>query len=453
VALDPAGKTLFVANMKGMGVGPGPPGVYWPTLMQGTLSTVPVPGPERLARYTARVAANDRFGAHSTRWPEGVIPSGAGGSTPIKHVIYVMKENRTYDQVLGDLGRGNGDPQLAIFGRTVTPNTHALAERFVTFDNFFADAEVSADGWSWSNGAYANSYNQKNWPLDYGGYARPYDFGGFGDNGVAGQPGERPGQSYLWDDLAAAGVTYENFGFFVDNPVDLQSSIPGLIGHTDLQYPGWDLYTKDQTRIDEWLHVFHGYEAAGSMPSMQFVYLPSDHTFDTTPKARKPTAYVADNDLALGRLVEAVSHSRFWASTAIFVVEDDAQDGPDHVEGHRTVALAISPYTQYGKVDSTLYSTSSMLRTMELILGVGPMSQFDAAATPMSVAFSSTPNLRPYTTLLPQVSLTATNGPNAPLASASLRWDFSRPDAQPMRAANEAVWESVRGRNSSMPPP
>jgi len=239
----------------------------------------------------------------------------------------------------------------------------------------------------------------------------------------------------------------------VDNPVDLQSSIPGLIGHTDLRYPGWDLYTKDQTRIDEWLHVFHGYQAAGSMPSMQFVYLPSDHTFDTTPKARRPTAYVADNDLALGRLVEAVSHSRFWASTAIFVVEDDAQDGPDHVEGHRTVALAISPYTQYGKVDSTLYSTSSMLRTMELILGVGPMSQFDAAATPMSVAFSSTPNLRPYTTLLPQVSLTATNGPNAPLASASLRWDFSRPDAQPMRPANEAVWESVRGRNSSMPPP
>jgi YVTN family beta-propeller protein len=451
VALDPTGTTLFVANMKGLGVGPGPAGIYWPTLMQGTLSTIQVPDAAALARYTAQVAANDRFNAHNASWPAGVIPAVPGGPTPIKHVIYVMKENRTYDQVLGDLGRGNGDPRLAIFGQRVTPNTHALAQRFVTFDNFYADAEVSADGWSWSNGAYANTYNQKNWPLDYGGYARPYDFGGFGDNGVAGQPGERPGGSYLWDELAAKGISYENFGFFVDIPVDLQSSIPGLIGHTDLQYPGWDLYTPDQTRIDEWLRVFAGYEGVGTMPTTQFVYLPSDHTFDTTPKARRPTAYVADNDLALGRLVEAVSHSRFWASTAIFVVEDDAQDGPDHVEGHRTVALAISPYTQTGIVDSTFYSTVSMLRTMELILGVGPMSQFDAAATPMSTAFTSTPNLRPYTALMPQVSLVATNGPNAPLAGVSAGMDFSRPDAQPAMLANEAVWKSVRGANSPMP--
>jgi YVTN family beta-propeller protein len=453
VALDPAGRTLFVANMKGLGVGPGPPGIYWPTLLRGTLSRIPVPGPAQLATYTSRVAANDRFDAHATAWPGSVVPSQPGGPTPITHVIYVMRENRTYDQVLGDLGRGDGDPSLAIFGHHVTPNAHELAQRFVTFDNFYADAEVSADGWSWSNGANANTYNQKNWPLDYGGYARPYDFGGFGDNGVAAQPGEHPGRSYLWDDLAAAGVDYRNFGFFVDNPVDLQPSMKGLIGHTDMRYPGWDLYTPDQVRMDRWLHVFRGYQSRGAMPTMQFVYLPSDHTFDTTPRARRPTAYVADNDLALGRLVDAVSHSQFWGSTAIFVVEDDAQDGPDHVDGHRTVALVISPYTQTGAVDSTLYSTVSMLRTMELILGVGPMSQFDAAATPMSAAFSATPNLRPYTALMPQVSMTAINGPNAPLAAQSLRMDFSRPDAQLMRLANVAVWKSVMGAESQMPAP
>jgi len=220
-----------------------------------------------------------------------------------------------------------------------------------------------------------------------------------------------------------------------------------------MQYPGWDLYTPDQTRIERWLSVFQGYEASGAMPTAQFVYLPSDHTFDTTPGARRPTAYVADNDLALGKLVDAVSHSQFWASTAIFVVEDDAQDGPDHVDGHRTVALVISPYTQTGTVDSTLYSTVSMLKTMELILGIDPMSQFDAAATPMTAAFSSTPNLRPYTALVPGVSLWVTNGPNAPMATRSASWSFSQPDTQPMWLANEAVWESVRGVHSHMPPP
>ena len=446
VALDGHGSTLFVANMKGLGAGPSLDAkTYWPTLMRGTLSRIAVPDPSTLSAYTEQVWANDRFGTTPLVPAGSVIPSGPGDRSPITHVIYVMKENRTYDQVLGDLGKGNGDPSLAIFGQDVTPNHHALAERFVTLDNFYADAEVSADGWSWSNGAYANTYNQKNWPLDYNGYARPYDFGGFGDNERAGQPGGEPGRSYLWDDLAGHGIDYRNFGFFVDNPVDLQPSIPGLIGHTDLKYPGWDLYTMDQVRIDRWLRVFAHYVDSGSMPTMQFVYLPSDHTFGTTPRARKPTAYVADNDLALGRLVDAVSHSGFWASTAIFVVEDDSQDGPDHVEGHRSIAYAISPYTQTGRIDSTFYSTVSVLRTMELILGVPPMSQFDRAATPMTAAFSGTPNLRPYDAVMPAVSLTATNGANAPMAKASLSIDFSEPDRIPMRLMNEIIWKSVRG--------
>ena len=454
VAVAPSGRTLFAINMKGLGAGPHlDPTTYWPAFMHGTLSTIPVPDAAQLAAYTAQVSANDRFGAPPTVPSGSVIPSAPGDATPITHVIYVMKENRTYDQILGDLGKGNGDPSLAIFGQDVTPNQHALARRFVTFDNFYADAEVSADGWSWTTGAYANGYIQRNWPVDYNGYGRPYDFGGFGEGTTAGLPGEHPGRGFLWDQLAAAGVPYRNFGFFVDNPVDLQPSIPGLLGHTDPQYPGWDLMVPDQVRIDRWLHVFQGYQARGSMPTMQFVYLPSDHTAGTTPRARRPDAMVADNDLALGRLVEAVSHSSFWGSTAIFSVEDDAQDGPDHVDAHRSTAFVISPYTQTGAIDSTFYSSVSVLRTMELVLGVPPMSQFDAVATPMSAAFSSTANLRPYTAVVPGVSLFAKNTFGTPMATASLRIDFSDPDLIPMRLMNRILWKAMRGPDSRMPSP
>ena len=454
IAVAADGKTLFATNMKGLGAGPHTdPTTYWPAFMHGSLSTIPVPDAAQLATYTAQVSANDRFGAPPGVPSGSVIPSGPGDTTPITHVIYVMKENRTYDQVLGDLGKGNGDPSLAIFGQDVTPNQHALARRFVTFDNFYADAEVSADGWSWTTGAYANGYIQRNWPVDYNGYGRPYDFGGFGEGTTAGLPGEHPGRGFLWDQLAAAGVPYRNFGFFVDNPVDLQPSIPGLLGHTDMRYPGWDLLVPDQVRIDRWLHVFQGYQARGSMPAMQFVYLPSDHTAGTTPRARRPDAMVADNDLALGRLVEAVSHSSFWGSTAIFSVEDDAQDGPDHVDAHRSTVFAISPYTQTGTIDSTFYSSVSVLRTMELILGVPPMSQFDAVATPMSAAFSGTPDLRPYTAVVPGVSLMAKNTFDTPMATASRRIDFSDPDLIPMRLMNQILWKAMRGPDSRMPAP
>jgi hypothetical protein len=378
-----------------------------------------------------------------------VIPARPGDPTPITHVIYVMKENRTYDQVLGDLGKGNGDPSLSIYGQDVTPNQHELANRFVTFDNFYADAEVSADGWSWVNAAYANDYIQRNWPLDYNGYGRPYDFGGFDEDTEAGIPAG----GYLFDSVARAGISYENFGFFMDNPVKVPESMPNLVGHTDPKFIGWDLLVPDQDRIDRWLRVFQGYEQQGSMPTMQFVYLPSDHTYATTRHARKPSAYVADNDLAFGRLVDAVSHSPFWASTAIFAVEDDAQDGPDHVDAHRSTAYVISPYTQTGRIDSRLYSSVSVLHTMELILGIPPMSRFDAAAEPMHAAFSARPNMRPFTAVQPMVSLTATNGPNAPGVRASARIDFSEPDRIPMGEMNRILWIAAKGRDSHMPAP
>jgi len=455
IALDPTGRTIFAINMKDLGVGPmTDPTIYWPTLLHGSLSTIPVPDATTLARYTAQVRTNDRFDALPTVPAGGVIPSTPGGPTPITHVIYVLKENRTYDQVLGDLNKGNGDPSLAIYGQSVTPNQHALADRFVTFDNFYADAEVSADGWSWTNGANANSYIQKIWPLDYNGYGRPlWDFGGFDNNETAGIPGQDPTHGYLWDSLARAGISYRNFGFYLDNPPVVPTSMPNLVGHTDLKYPGWDLFVPDQVRMDRWLQVFHGYQQQGSMPTVQFVYLPSDHTYATTQNARKPSAYVADNDLALGRLVDAVSHSSFWPSTAIFAVEDDAQDGPDHVDAHRSTAFVISPYTQTGKVDSTFYSSVSVLHTIEQIVGVPPMSQFDAAATPMTAAFSSTLNLRPFTALAPTVSITATNGPNAPMSQASATIDFAHPDEIPMGLMNRILWKSARGRDSQMPKP
>jgi hypothetical protein len=400
------------------------------------------------------VRKNDLFDALPTVPDGSVIPTGPGDTGPIQHVIYVLKENRTYDQVLGDLEQGNGDPSIAIYGQDVTPNQHEFARRFATFDNFYADAETSADGWSWANGAYANDYIQRNWPLDYNWYRRPYDFGGFDVNENASLPGRDPGEdSYLWDGLAEAGVSYRNFGFFMDNPVNIPKNMPNLVGHTDMKYPGWDLLVPDQVRIDRWLHVFAGYERSGSMPTVQFVYLPSDHTYSTTQYARKPSAYVADNDLAFGRLVDAVSHSAFWPNTAIFAMEDDAQDGPDHVDAHRSTAFVISPYTQTGMVDSTMYSSVSVLRTMELLTGIGPMSRFDAAATPMSAAFTTTPNLRPYTVLNPTVSLTATNGRNAPGSRLSAGIDFSEPDRIPMALLNRILWKAAKGRHAKMPPP
>jgi len=432
-----------------MGVGATEAGTYWPTLMRGTLSRIAVPTASQLAVDTLRVAANNRVqdGPATPAAPGRTTTSGLPAG--ITHVIYVMKENRTYDQILGDLEKGNGAPSLAIFGQDVSPNHHQLARRFVTFDNFHADAEVSADGWSWATGAYANSFIAKNWPLDYNGYGYPYNFGGFGVDEQAGLPGEEPGKGFIWDAMARSGVDYRNFGLFVDNPVDLVESMPGLLDHTDPDYPGWDLKVPDQVRMDHWLNVFSGYVAARRMPSMQFVYLPSDHTYGTTQSARRPTAYVADNDLALGRLVEAVSHSSFWASTAIFVVEDDAQDGPDHVDAHRSIAFAISPYTRTGAVDSHFYSSVSVLRTMELIFGVPPLSQFDAASTPMTAAFSSHPDLTPYTALQPKVSLWATNQAGDPMTAESGAIDFSEPDRIPMDLMNRIIWQSVRGTGST----
>src|SRR5262249_21427085 len=280
----------------------------------------------------------------------------------------IIKENRTYDQVLGDIREGNGDKSICLFGEGVTPNQHALAREFVLLDNFYVDGEVSADGHEWSMGAFATDYVEKTWPLMYRGDRRvPYP-----SEGVLAIA--RPAGGYLWDRAAAKGVTYRSYGEFIENgkTPDHPSStkVEALKGHFDPKFRGYDLAYPDQKRADRFLEELAEFDQKGEMPRLTILRLPNDHTAGTRPGAPTPTAMVADNDLALGRVVEGLSKSKFWPHLAIFVVEDDAQNGPDHVDAHRTIAFAISPYTRHRGVDSTLYSTSSMLRTIELILGL-----------------------------------------------------------------------------------
>jgi YVTN family beta-propeller protein len=443
LTLSNNGQELDVLNAKGLGAGPnvngpnpyknpyGPANQYVASMIMGTLSQITVPDDAQLAAYTTQVVANNGFNeGNKVRTagtpPSSVIPLRAGDPTPIKHVIYVIKENRTFDQVFGSLGKGNGDPALNLFGDESAPNQRALEKQFVTLDNFYSDAEVSADGWNWATGAEANSYVQHAWPQNYGGQNRPYDFEG---GNLATSPGTDPTDAFIWNKLSDNGISYRNYGFRVFGGVVAGGTEPRLAANTDMAFAGYDLRKPDSipdliktgvnqpTRIGEWLKEFNNYEATGTLPTVEFVRLPNDHTAVNTIGAPTPRAYVADNDYAVGQLVDAVSHSKDWGSTAIFIIEDDAQEGPDHVDAHRTIAQVISPYTQTGAVDSTFYSQVSVLRTIEQIVGISPMTQFDAAAVPMLNAFVNTPNMTPYTAIVPTQNVHEKNPVNPPLAA------------------------------------
>jgi hypothetical protein len=304
-------------------------------------------------------------------------------------------------------------------------------------------------------GAYATDFVEKVWPLNYRGSplkkldAYPSE-GTF--DAIA-----RPSGGYLWDRCAEAGVSYRSYGEWVETgakPSDPgRATVKRLEGHFDPRFRGWDLDYPDQKRADRFIEELHGFEKAGDMPRFVVMRLPNDHTAATKAGSPTPIAMVADNDLALGRVIEAVCQTKFWKDTAVFVIEDDAQDGPDHVDAHRSVALVVSPYTKRGHVDSTLYSTTSMVRTMELILGLKPMSQFDAAARPMYASFQATPNLNAYRHEAARVILTETNKPNAPGAKASARFDFRKEDRADARIFNEIIWRSVKGPDATMPSP
>ena len=467
LALSADGKTLWVANAKGAGSWANAVGGPDPTrkkdkawkktrTIPGTVSRIDVPAVEALAALTARSYANRRPAARAAAGTKAsaVLPA-PGGSSAVRHVVYVIRENRTYDQVLGDLPQGNGDPALAIFGRDVTPNAHAFAEEFVLLDNLYCDAEVSADGHNWSMAAYATDFVEKVWPPDYGAKGFDYLFEGNDANAF-------PTNGYLWDAAARAGLTLRNYGEFVGvgaemEPTELSLSkgMEGaLAGNTCPFYPGFDLDVLDNSRVDIFLKEFRGFVKSKEMPSLTILRLGNDHTAGTKKGERTPRAMVAENDVALGRLVEAISHSPFWKDTAIFVIEDDAQNGSDHVDAHRTVGFVISPYTRRkGFVDSTMYATVSMLRTMELILGLPPLSQHDAGATPMANAFADVPDLAPYVHRETKIPFYEMNPDGAPMQEAANTWDFSKEDAAPELALGEAVWKSVRGKDAEMPAP
>jgi hypothetical protein len=409
----------------------------------------------KLANWTADVMKNSplRPDARVAVIPPSgnPIPAQVGKSGPIKHCIYIVKENRTYDQVLGDLPMGNGSPEICLFPEKVTPNHHKIAREFVLLDNFYVESEVSADGHEWSMAAVASDFVEKTWPMNYGhNKSAKFPYPSEGRFAIA-----APASGYLWDRAREAGVSYRSYGEFVHHARGTNepaaTRIKSLEGHFDPYYRGFDLSYPDAMRADRFISELGRFEKEGEMPQLQIVRLPNDHTHGVSAGKRTPTAYLADNDAAFGRVVEAVSRSKFWPTTAIFVVEDDAQNGPDHVDAHRTIAFVISPYTKRKVVDSTLYSTSSMLRTMELILGMKPMTQFDAAATPMYNSFQSESNLEPYTAVPADVDVNSTNG----IASwgSNIKFNFAKEDAADDFLLNEVIWRSVKGADSEMPAP
>jgi YVTN family beta-propeller protein len=422
---------------------------YIGSMLKGSLSMIGIPDDSALQTYTRQVYANTPYSAGvqelASGEPGNTIPRKAGDSSPIKYVFYVLKENRTYDQVLGDMPEGNGDTSLCLFGDKITPNAHALARDFVLLDNFYVDAEVSADGHNWSMAGYATDFVEKNWPYNYSGRGGNYDFDG--SRAIA-----NPTKGFIWDYCSRAGISFRNYGEFMDNGYP---TLPTLKQpeHYCIKYPGWDLAIQDVFRESIFEHDFDSLVAAGAVPHFNTIYLPNDHTSGLHKGAYSPVSQVADNDLAFGRLVEHISHSPVWKESAIFVLEDDAQDGPDHVDAHRSPAFVISPYIKKHTVNHTLYSTTAILRTMELILGLTPMSQYDAAATPLWSCFTNVADTSAYTARPAGVDIKIRNVTASRSADLSRHFDLSKPDRVPDALLNEVVWKAIKGENSHMPQP
>jgi DNA-binding beta-propeller fold protein YncE len=519
-ALAISGNDLLIATAKGQGSGPNnmlgklkgerkrKEHPYIPTLIGGSISRLSLADIDKnLATYTRQVEEDNLLRS------SGGDFTFAGGSNPIRHVIYILKENRTYDQVLGDLPVGNGDPSLTLYGAEVTPNQHKLALQFGVLDNFYDSGEVSGDGHIWSNAAITSDYNEKNWPIAYRSKERTYD----ADGTVADElPLDQeipdiddPATGFIWDNLAKRGLSYRIYGEFIQavwckgqkaksskeetpsptsalcpvaeirkgdplppnvgNPRGGPSPWPWPVpvlkrmrptkaaqrDHYDPLFPDFNTDYPDQLRADEFLREFDEFvKARGTareLPQFTLLYLPDDHTGGTRPGRPTPQASVADNDLAVGRVVEAVSHSAYWDDTAIFVIEDDAQDGADHVDAHRSTAFVISKYaprTERPFVDSHFYTTVSMIHTMEKLLGLPPMNLFDAHAPLMAPLFAGPGTQPPYQAddkNLRSGLIYQMNGRKAPGAKESGRMDFSRPDAANAAQLNGILWRNEKG--------
>ncbi|HEX7903270.1 MAG TPA: bifunctional YncE family protein/alkaline phosphatase family protein [Chitinophagaceae bacterium] len=416
-------------------------------LFKGTLSIIDEPSVAKLASYSKTVYENTPYTKegelHSKGEAGNPIPIKVGDPSPIKYVFYVIKENRTYDQVLGDVAEGNGDTSLVLFGERITPNQHKLTKEFVLLDNFYVDGEVSADGHNWSTAANANDYLEKTWPTNYGGRGGQYD--AEGNREIA-----NPDRGFIWDYCKRAGVTYRTYGEFAD---DYKANISVLENHFCPYYTSWDETVRDTTRFYQWKREFDSMLAVNAVPRFNSLRFINDHTEGQKVGRPTPFAHVADNDWACGLFVEYLSKSPIWKETAVFIIEDDAQNGPDHVDAHRSTAYVAGGFVKRKLVDHTMYSTSSMLRTIELILGLPPMSQYDAAAEPMWRCFTSTPDLTPFQSVAAKVDITEKNTKNTASARLSETFDFSKEDRIPDLVFSEVIWKAVKGEESVMPAP
>jgi len=465
VAQDPVSGALVVADDKGVGnVGPrssGGDGTGGATGSGyvGSASLIGPPDSAALAAGTAAVSRDDGWDGIDTACAvPGVapkaIPDHLGEPSPITHVFYVIKENRTYDQILGDDARGRGDPALVQFGAQNTPNQHQLVKQFPLLDNFYDSGQLSADGHQWVVQGFAPDYLEKM----FGSFVRSYPSQGF--DALAYLP-----SGFLWENAVRHGKTVRDYGEYATLQPNQKtiSDIPSLQPLVDQDYPGFGTQISDQQRIQEYLNEFGADVAAGTVPNLTLMSLPDDHTTGYAPTYPSASSEVADNDLALGRMIDAISHSNVWASSAVIVEEDDSQNGLDHVDGHRSTLYLASPYARHGGVvDHSYYTQVNALRTIEQILGLPPMNQMDLAATPLRSAFTDTPDLTPFQTLPAQVPIPGTPGAaNPPLsalsglarewAQASAAEDFSRPDAANPELLNRAVWYSTRGFGTPYP--
>ena len=420
---------------------------YIAGLFKGAMSIIPEPDEKLLGDYSAQVYQNTPYTKTGELLAKGEpgnpIPMKVGDSSPIKHVFYIIKENRTYDQVLGDVKEGNGDSSLVLFGNRITPNQHAIVKEFVLMDNFYVDAEVSMDGHNWSMGAYANDYLEKNWVTSYGGRGGSYD--GEGHRAIANNKG-----GFIWDHCLRAGVSFRTYGEFAD---DQKPNIPVLEDHYCKTYRSWDLGFMDTARFTQWKTDFDSLLAAGALPGFNTVRFGNDHTEGLRRGKLTPFAHVADNDLAVGEFVEYLSKSPVWKESVVFILEDDAQNGPDHVDAHRSPVYIAGGLVRRHFVDHTLYSTTSVLRTIELILGMPPMSQYDAAANPMWRCFSPTPNPEPFHALPANVDLLEKNVAWNEMAKKSAGLDFTREDRIPDNLFNEILWKGIKGMKTPLPAP